>query len=171
MYKLTPNLTINAGLRYSFFNVFHETQDRRHPVRFRHLRRLLPQDQRVFSYPRHADFDPRLGIAWAHGRTVLRAGAGIYHSDGQEDDQNLPISNDVLPLYAIVRGTSPGLLLSHRSVSKRRSRQIRHGHAARSLPASQGHVRGFLDRVGAAGPCPPASSPPPRTWETKAPTS
>ena len=39
-----------------------------------------------------------VGIAWAHGDTVLRAGAGIYHTDGQEDDQNLPISNTVRPL-------------------------------------------------------------------------
>ena len=44
---------------------------------------------------RYNDFDPRLGIAWAHGDTVLRVGGGLYHTDGQEDDQNLPISNTV----------------------------------------------------------------------------
>jgi len=106
-YKLTPNLTINAGLRYSFFNVFHETQDRAIPFDFATCGGYCPKTS-VFSYPRHADFDPRLGIAWAHGRTVLRAGAGIYHSDGQEDDQNLPISNDVLR-YTLSSVTSPGL--------------------------------------------------------------
>jgi hypothetical protein len=30
-----------------------------------------------------------------HGRTVLRTGFGILHGDGQPDDQNLPIANDV----------------------------------------------------------------------------
>ena len=48
-----------------------------------------------FFHPRYNDFDPRLGIAWSHGDTVVRAGGGIYHTDGQEDDQNLPISNTV----------------------------------------------------------------------------
>ena len=39
----------------------------------------------------------------------MRLGGGIYHSDGQEDDQNLlPISNDNLR-YSLSAQTSPGL--------------------------------------------------------------
>jgi carboxypeptidase family protein/TonB-dependent receptor-like protein len=106
-YKLTPNLTINAGLRYSFFNVFHEVDNRAIPFDFATCGGYCPRGS-LFTYPRHADFDPRLGIAWAHGQTVLRAGAGIYHSDGQEDDQNLPISNDVLR-YTLSSVSTPGL--------------------------------------------------------------
>jgi hypothetical protein len=48
-----------------------------------------------FFHPRYNDIHPQLSIAWSHGNTVLRAGGGIYHTDGQEDDQNLPISNTV----------------------------------------------------------------------------
>jgi hypothetical protein len=95
------------GVRYSFFNVFHELDNRSIPFDFATCGGYCAAGS-LFSYTRHADFDPRLGIAWAHGKTVVRMGAGIYHSDGQEDDQNLPISNDVLR-YTLSTGISPGL--------------------------------------------------------------
>jgi hypothetical protein len=106
-YKVTSNLTVNLGLRYSFFNVFHEVDNRAVPFDFATCGGYCPEGS-AFTYPRHDDFDPRLGIAWAPGKTVVRAGGGIYHSDGQEDDQNLPISNDVLR-YTLSSVTSPGL--------------------------------------------------------------
>jgi hypothetical protein len=49
----------------------------------------------AYFHPRFDDIDPRVGVAWSHGETVVRIGAGIYHTDGQLDDQNLPISNTV----------------------------------------------------------------------------
>jgi hypothetical protein len=94
-YKATPNLTVTMGLRYSFFNVFHEVDNRAIPFDLSTCGGYCSPESE-FTHPRRADFDPRLGIAWALGKTVLRAGGGVYHSDGQEDDQNLPISNDVL---------------------------------------------------------------------------
>jgi hypothetical protein len=106
-YKATPNLTIRLGVRYSFFNVFHEVDHRAIPFDFATCGGYCPAGS-LFTYPRHDDFDPRLGIAWAHAKTVLRAGGGIYHSDGQEDDQNLPISNDV-NRYTLSSLTDPGL--------------------------------------------------------------
>ena len=106
-FKITPNLTLNLGLRYSFFNVFHETQNRAIPFDLNTCGGYCPQGS-PFTFPRRGDLDPRAAIAWAHGKTVLRVGAGIYHSDGQEDDQNLPISNDVLR-YTLSSVTSPGL--------------------------------------------------------------
>ena len=39
----------------------------------------------------------------SHGKTVVRAGAGIYHEDGQLDDQNFPEANDE-PRYSLTRG-------------------------------------------------------------------
>jgi hypothetical protein len=106
-FKVTQNLTLNFGVRYSFFNVFHETQNRAIPFDLNTCGGYCARGS-SFTFPRHDDFDPRLGIAWAHGKTVLRAGAGIYHSDGQEDDQNLPISNDVLR-YTLSSTALPGL--------------------------------------------------------------
>lgn len=93
-WKVTPNLTITAGIRYNFFNALHAIGDDDVPFDFATCGGYCPRTDSFF-HPRYNDFDPRLGIAWGHGDTVLRIGAGIYHTDGQEDDQNLPISNTV----------------------------------------------------------------------------
>ena len=108
-YKATPNLTFNLGVRYNFFNVFHEVDNRAIPFDFASCGPggYCPRGS-TFSFPRYNDVDPRVGIAWAFGKAVLRAGGGIYHSDGQEDDQNLPISNDYTR-YSLTAASSPGL--------------------------------------------------------------
>jgi hypothetical protein len=97
-YKLSSSFTLNLGVRYSFFNVFHETQGRAVPFDFATCGGLC-QAGAEFSAPRTRDIDPRVAFAWApqalHGRTVIRSGFGIYHGDGQMEDQNLPASNDV----------------------------------------------------------------------------
>ena len=93
-WKATRNLTITAGIRYNFFNALHALGNDDVPFDFGTCGGYCPRTDSFF-HPRYDDFDPRLGIAWSHGDMVLRAGAGIYHTDGQEDDQNLPISNTV----------------------------------------------------------------------------
>jgi hypothetical protein len=42
------------------------------------------------------------------GKTVIRSGFGIYHGDGQLDDQNLPIANEV-QRFSLSQATVPGL--------------------------------------------------------------
>ncbi len=91
-WKATANLTVTAGIRYNFFNALHALGNDDVPFDFGTCGGYCPRTDSFF-HPRYDDFDPRLGVAWAHGDTVLRVGAGIYHTDGQEDDQNLPISN------------------------------------------------------------------------------
>jgi len=97
-YKLASNLTLNLGVRYSYFDVFHETQGRARPFDFATCGGLCPLGAE-FSTPRTNDIDPRVAFSWAPkalgGRTVIRSGFGIYHGDGQMEDQNLPASNDV----------------------------------------------------------------------------
>jgi hypothetical protein len=93
-WKATPTLTITAGLRYNFFNALHAIGDDDVPFDFATCGGYCPRTDSFF-HPRYNDFDPRLGMAWTHGDTVVRMGGGIYHTDGQEDDQNLPISNTV----------------------------------------------------------------------------
>lgn len=98
-FRWTPNFTMNLGMRYSFFNIFHEVLGRANPFDFA---TCGPQGfcgaGASFGQPNYGDIDPRLAFAWAPkkgGATVIRAGFGIYHEDGQLDDQNLPISNEV----------------------------------------------------------------------------
>jgi hypothetical protein len=98
-YRWMPNLTLNLGVRYSFFNIFHEVQGRANPFDFA---TCGPQGfcgvGASFGQPNYGDVDPRIAVTWSpgkSGKTVIRSGFGIYHEDGQLDDQNLPISNEV----------------------------------------------------------------------------
>jgi hypothetical protein len=93
-WKATANLTITAGVRYNYFNALHAINNDDVPFDFGTCGGYCPNNYSYF-HPRSNDIDPRLGIAWTHGDTVIRLGGGIYHTDGQEDDQNLPISNTV----------------------------------------------------------------------------
>ena len=111
-FKWRPNLTLNLGLRYSFFNIFHEVLGRANPFDFA---TCGPQGfcgvGASFGQPNYGDVDPRIAFAWsprASGHTVIRAGFGVYHEDGQLDDQNLPISNEVFA-YSLSSATIPGL--------------------------------------------------------------
>ncbi len=95
-WKVTSNLIVTAGVRYNVFNALHAIGDHDAPFDFGTCGPggYCPNSYSFF-HPRYNDIDPRLGIAWSHGNTVVRVGGGIYHTDGQEDDQNLPISNTV----------------------------------------------------------------------------
>jgi hypothetical protein len=86
-WKARPNLTLSAGLRYETQNHIHD----------------------------HADFAPRLGLAWGLGKgktpkTVLRAGSGIFydrfsdspilnaqHLNGINEQQYIVTSPDFFP--------------------------------------------------------------------------
>ena len=111
-FKWTPNFNLNLGLRYSFFNIFHEVLGRANPFDFASCG---PQGfcgaGASFGQPNYGDIDPRVALAWApkdNGKTLIRAGFGLYHEDGQLDDQNLPISNEVFA-YSLSNKTIPNL--------------------------------------------------------------
>jgi len=112
-FKWKPTFTLNVGLRYSYFGVFHEVQGRGNPFDFA---TCGPQGYcgvgASFGQPNNTDFDPRVSFAWSPakygGNTVIRAGFGIYHEDGQLDDQNIPDKNEVLS-YALTPKNCTGL--------------------------------------------------------------
>ena len=59
-------------------------------------------------FPDRNNFDPRVGIAWANGKTVIRTGAGIYHGPGQIDDENTALDN-VADGFSLTSAEAPGL--------------------------------------------------------------
>jgi hypothetical protein len=66
-----------------------------------------------FGNPNTLDIDPRISVAWSPAtlggtKTVLRGGFGLYHGDGQLDDQNVPIKNEV-GAYSLSAKSTPGL--------------------------------------------------------------
>jgi len=93
-WKVTGNFTVNMGVRYNIFNALHAVNNQAVPFDFGTCGGFCPKTDSFFN-PRYNDVDPRVGAAWSHGNTVFRVGGGIYHSDAQLDDQDLPISNTV----------------------------------------------------------------------------
>jgi hypothetical protein len=102
-YKMRPNLNLNLGVHYTIFGLFSENNGLAEPFDFD---TCGPQGYcpvgASFGNQNYGDVDPRVGFAWTpwkHSQTVIRGGFGIYHEDGQLDDQNLPAGNQV-PSYS-----------------------------------------------------------------------
>jgi len=93
--KWRPNLTINAGVRYEYYSVVKEKEDRGKVFRLS-CGGFCP-DGTSWYKPDRNNFDPRVGLAWVPARfkdkTVIRAGFGIFHGPGQNDDVFAPIDN------------------------------------------------------------------------------
>ncbi len=81
-YKLTPRLTLVAGLRYDFFTTVNESRGR---FSVFDPSQGLVQTSHLYNAPK-GNFGPRVSLAWAPTRsllpgrqTVFRAGFGIYY--------------------------------------------------------------------------------------------
>ena len=109
-YKVRPNFTMTLGARYTVFQIFDEAQGKANPFDFD---TCGPQGfcgiGASFGNQNYGDFDPRVGFVWSatqDRKTIVRSGFGIYHEDGQLDDQNLPAKNEV-PSYSVKNVTYP----------------------------------------------------------------
>ena len=115
-WKVTPTLTVTAGVRYEYYGVPSEANNRttvfdlnvfhgaclgsgsaNTPFPVPINTPACPRDP-YLTNPDYRDVDPRLGLAWApaalHGKTVIRSGFGIYHGAAQNDDLNAGLESD-----------------------------------------------------------------------------
>ena len=109
-YKWRPNFTLNLGVRYTIFDLFNEVNGLANPFDFETCgAQGFCGIGASFGQQNYGDIDPRVGFAWmprsGSGQTVIRGGFGIYHEDGQLDDQNLPAKNEV-PSYSAKSSSS-----------------------------------------------------------------
>ena len=105
-YKLLPNLTLNAGLRWEISQPFYETQDRLNAIVWGMQSTKYPGSPTGWVFPgdpglprtisptRFGEFAPRLGLAYSPnsntgllgklfggpGKTSIRMAAGMYHT-------------------------------------------------------------------------------------------
>jgi len=110
-FRVRPELTLNLGLRYEYYGLNREVNDRYRVFDVAECRGFCPQGT-AWYLPDRNNFDPRIGIAWSpkalHGKTVVRLGGGIYHGPGQIDDVNAALDN-MANNYSLTSAEAPGL--------------------------------------------------------------
>ncbi len=90
-FKIRPNLTINAGLRWSYYGAFYSKENNLDVVRLgAGASALTGLNIRVgggLYSPQQLNFGPQLGFAWqpltSQGRLVLRGGFGINYNQNE----------------------------------------------------------------------------------------
>jgi len=85
-WRVTPHLTVNSGLRYqTSFGLFDGSgRSQAENPAFLTLQALGISVQQGVPHDYHSQFGPRLGVAYtpgSSGRTVIRAGFGLYYDD------------------------------------------------------------------------------------------
>jgi hypothetical protein len=115
-WKLTPTFTASLGLRWEYYGVAQEADNRTTVFDFNQFHGACmgsasinppfptpintppcPKNPVLYE-PNYRNFDPRVSFAWApsalHGKTVIRSGFGIYHGAAQNDDLNAALESD-----------------------------------------------------------------------------
>ncbi len=123
-WKITPNLTLNLGLRYEYTTPYYGNSPNRNINVDLKTGQLLyaknPTDYLV--NPDYKDWGPRIGVAWqiVPSRLVLRGGYGIFYSgeDMSGSDINLPLNPpQLIPVTIVRQGAGPAPFLLSQPVT------------------------------------------------------
>jgi hypothetical protein len=129
-WKVTPNLTLSLGLRYEYYGVAHEADNRTTVFDLNQFHGVClgsgssngpvltpintppcPKNPSLYN-PDYTNFDPRVGLAWSpgswNGKGVIRAGFGIYTGAAQNDDLNAGLESDRSTAFVNLDPGGPG---------------------------------------------------------------
>jgi hypothetical protein len=89
-WRVRSNFTLNFGLRYDYYTVLQETDNR--IVKFNIDTGVLDPDTTPFYHSKKNNFQPRFAATFApSGKTVIRGGVGVFVGPGQTEDQIQPV--------------------------------------------------------------------------------
>ncbi|MGE0815616.1 MAG: carboxypeptidase regulatory-like domain-containing protein [Vicinamibacterales bacterium] len=88
----TSNLTFNVGVRYDYYTPLSERDNL--IVKFNIDTGAIDPNTTPLYTSKKNNVQPRVSMTWAPGRTVFRAGAGIFVGPGQTEDQIQPVESD-----------------------------------------------------------------------------
>lgn len=109
-FRVSPNLTLNLGVRYEYYSVAKEVKDRGRVFDIACGGFCAPGA--AWYEPDYNNFAPRIGFAWSPGklgnRTTIRGGFGVFFGPGQNDDVNAAIDN-ARDRFTLTRAQEPTL--------------------------------------------------------------
>jgi hypothetical protein len=129
-WKVSPTLTLNMGLRWEYYGVANEADNRTTVFDVNEFHGVClgsgstngpyptpintppcPKNPALYN-PDYRNFDPRVSFAWApsvfNGKTVIRSGFGIYHGAAQNDDLNAGLESDRNTAFVNLDPSGPG---------------------------------------------------------------
>ena len=108
-WKVTPNLTLNLGLRYDLWVPPHDNLNTSRTLDFSTSPPTIVNLPNPIWKVTHKDFAPRIGVAYnLPHHFVVRAGYGITYFGGQFDNINiLQLNPPTDPSFTLTNGTNP----------------------------------------------------------------
>lgn len=124
-FRVKPNVTINAGLRWEMIQPFYEKENRLNAINYGQQSTVFPGAPTGWVFPGdtgipntvsktpHNNFSPRLGVNWSPGatsgflskltggpgKTSIRAGSGLYYTAIQDQPAFYTIGDAPFGLY------------------------------------------------------------------------
>jgi hypothetical protein len=95
-WKISPEFTMTYGLRYEYFGVMHERDNRN--VKFNTVTGKIDPSDTPYYESSKLNIAPRLAFAYSpkrfNGNTVFRIGGGYFYGPGQPEDTIQPLESD-----------------------------------------------------------------------------